>query len=181
MRYWRTRPSRRSSGTGSRSVPGSSSSRGVLARSSVRRVAPVAGGLAARCCSSHATAVRKSTPARCITRSIAPPPPWPRCQFVNLGPVTDSGPCSVCHLAPVVPIAHRAAAAATRSPAAPRGPRRHAGGTRRSSFPVAFSVLVQLGPQAVAVLHVDHMAGFRQPIEQGAGQVVVLQERCPTR
>jgi hypothetical protein len=34
----------------------------------------------------------------CITRSIAPPPPWPRCQLLNFSPVTDSGPCSVCHL-----------------------------------------------------------------------------------
>jgi len=29
------------------------------------------------------------------------------------------------------------------------------------------------------VLHVDHVAGLREAIEQGAGQVIVLQERPP--
>ena len=50
------------------------------------------------CCSSHPTAVRTSTSAKCMTRSIAPPAPCARCQLVNLLPVIDSVPCSVCHL-----------------------------------------------------------------------------------
>ena len=87
----------RSSGTGSRSAAGFStgvdSLPGACVADSLRTR-----GLAAKCRSSHSSAVPKSTPARCITRSIAPPPPWQRRQLVNLGPVTDKGPCSVCHL-----------------------------------------------------------------------------------
>ena len=38
-----------------------------------------------------------SQPPRCITRSIAPPPPWRSCQLKNLVPVTERGPRGVCH------------------------------------------------------------------------------------
>lgn len=63
----------------------------------VVRVQP-AGGPLPRCCSSHSTAVQKSTAASRITRSIAPRPPLSSRQIMNLAPVTDSGPCSLRHL-----------------------------------------------------------------------------------
>ena len=116
-----------------------------------------------------------------ITRSIAPPPPWPRCQFMNLGPETDSGPCSVCHLRGHADRLLRRGRA-TRSPTAPPARRRRAAGAdRRSSFHARFSVFIQLGPQASAVLHVDHVAGFREPIEQGAGRSHSSSGTSPTR
>ena len=41
------------------------------------------------------------------------------------------------------------------------------------------SDVAQLRPQAHAILHIDHMAVLRQPIDQGGGEVVVLQKRAP--
>ena len=38
---------------------------------------------------------------------------------------------------------------------------------------------LQLGPDADALLHVDDVAVFRQPVDQGGGQVIVLEERPP--
>ena len=49
-------------------------------------------------CASQSTAALKSRCCKWMTRSMAPPPPAPRFQFMNLGPVTDSTPSGVCHL-----------------------------------------------------------------------------------
>jgi hypothetical protein len=61
--------------------------------------------------------------------------------------------------------------------------RRRIGAVCRSSFFARSPRFIQLGPQAAAVLHADQVAGFREPIEQGAGQVIVHQEggRIPTQ
>ena len=114
VRYWRTRLNRRSSRTGRRhsqadplrrpaarvprrARPAPSEDEGSLLEACAAEP-PAATWPAARCSSSQTSATWKSTWARCITRSIAPPPPWPVCQFMNLAPVTDNEPRSVCHL-----------------------------------------------------------------------------------
>src|SRR5438045_1051568 len=56
------------------------------------------GKAAGKCSANQSTAALKSRWFRCITRSMAPPPPSPQFQFMNLAPVIDSTPAGVCHL-----------------------------------------------------------------------------------
>ena len=138
VRYWRTRPSRRSSGTGSRSLPGFSSSRGCFARS-------VRGGFAA---------------GRRAGRQVVFEPGHRRAE-VDAGqvhhqvdrPAAALAPLPVHELGagdrqralfgvpfvPVVPIADRAAGEQHGFQRHRPDRRRHAGADRRSSFRVAFS------------------------------------------
>ena len=47
---------------------------------------------------SQKTAVLKSKLFKWIARSMAPPPPIPLFQLINLVPETEITPCEVCHL-----------------------------------------------------------------------------------
>ena len=46
-----------------------------------------------------ATAAGKPRSLRCMAKSMAPPPPTFRFQFMNFRPVTEIAPLAVCHLA----------------------------------------------------------------------------------
>src|SRR5512136_2127171 len=108
-----------------------------------------------------------------MTRSMAPPPPTARFQFINLAPLTESTPWEVCHLCRSCGsgVAPQTCSTAGRATA-----RRRSGGFRVRS---RFIVGAEFAAEADALFHVEDMAGFGQAIDEGGGQVVVLEKGTP--
>ena len=128
-----------------------------------------------KCCANQSTAALKSRCCNCMTRSIAPPPPWPQCQFMNLGPLTDSTPCGVCHLRGSWGSRRAPHRGSTVSKAIPR--------SRWACWPRCQWSRGGIGlrmADARATLHIDDVAVFGEPVNEGGGQMGVFEEGTPS-
>src|SRR5687768_7960279 len=102
-----------------------------------------------------------------MMRSMAPPPPTPWFQLMNLAPVTERMPRGVCHLA-----------LSSESGWAPQARSTSGKGMARSwstlwRIDARFIVVTEDGAQALALFHVEDVTGLGQSVDEGGGEVVV--------
>src|SRR6266540_3853616 len=104
---------------------------------------------------------------------MAPPPPTLRFQLKNLVPVTERTPWAVCHLR----LSWGSGWAPVAWSTAVKGRTRSWSAFLRVS--AKFIVGSQGGTQALAVFHVEDVAGLGEAVDEGGGEVVVLEEGPP--